>query len=204
MEAIGNEEVLSQGSKAVNKNISDILKRYGLSDDAFSIYGYDVSLAVLERKGINKVDKDRIEELRPFIESREIVKSARSFKDANNKILDAVVKNTRADSHFLERIHVDHPASGYVVDFTQPITLYREVIDELSFGLEKFTYERDKNGKYSSISFDALESGEIVSILNSPFIEHLLQRFTHYYSRIGTKDISEDDLMVIKGRYEIA
>jgi len=202
--SVGSQEVLAQGSKAVIKNVSEILARYGLPIDSFTIYGYENCLSVLDRKKINAADRQRIEVLRAFIESGKIVKSAKSFKDAHNKILETILKNTRADCHFLERIHVDCDPTGYVADFTQPITLYRDVIDELSMGLDKFYYDRDKDFKYGAISLDEIDSGEIISILNSPFVEHLLQRFTHYYSRIGTKDISDNDLNNLKVKHEIA
>lgn len=204
MEAVGKEEVLAQTGKGVSKSVADILFKYGVAKEALKIYGYESTLKVLEAKKIIKSDLDKLLLVRPYIENNEIVPQLKLFKEANNKLLDSLWRNTRADAHFLERIFLSEHATGYVVDFTQPITLYREVVDELSLGLEKFKYDRDAKGRYANLKLDSDECGEIISVIASPYIEHILQRFTHFYSRIGTQDMAEQDLHHLKGKYEIA
>jgi hypothetical protein len=204
MADIGRLEILMQCGKAATNLVAEILSKYGVAKEALKIYGYDSTLSVLESKKINKADLDKLVLLRPYIEKNEIVPQLKAFKEANNKLLETLWRNTRADAHFLERIFPDEPAAGYVVDFTQPITIYRDVIDELSLGLEKYKYDREIGSRYSSLKFGESEYGEFVSVIVSPYIEHILQRFTHFYSRIGTQDIAEHDLHQLKGKYEIA
>lgn len=139
-----------------------------------------------------------------YIEKNEIVNSNKQMRESYNKILEALWNNTRMDSHFIERICVNENPEGYVVDFTQPTTLYRTVVDELSLGLEKFRYERDVDGKYFSLDLSDLDQGEVISKIQAPFIELIMQRFTHFYSRIGTEDIADPDIKYLKETYEIS
>lgn len=200
---VGAQEVTAQAGKVVETLASDILAKYGLAKKSFDIYGYDRTIKVLETKRIAKSDLDKLRTFQLYLTEKKFDPKLKQFKEAHNKLLDSLWRNTRADTHFLERTNIDEHAAGYVVDFTQPITQYRDVLDELSFGLERYKYVRDTSGKYANLDFGKDEQAEIISILQSPYIEHVLQRFTHYYSRIGTKDIAFGDLNVLKGKYEI-
>ncbi|MBA4058235.1 MAG: hypothetical protein C0490_26195 [Marivirga sp.] len=200
---IGVQECTAQAGKTVEQLASDVLVKYGLAKKSFEIYGYDRTVEALKAKRIVKNDFDKLNSFRQYLNEKKFDPTIKQFKEAHNKLLDSLWRNTRADTHFIERTNVDEPAVGYVVDFTQPITQYRDVLDELSFGLERYKYARDTSGKYSNLDFGEEEQAEIISVLQSPYIEHILQRFTHYYSRIGTKDIALSDLNILKGRYEI-
>lgn len=204
MSTVGKQEVISQAGKSVEKTASDILEKYKIAKESFQIYGYDSTIEILKIKNIRKNDLDCLESLKPYIEEKDIIKSNKQMKEVHNRILDSLWRNSRLDSHFIERIKTDEECVGYIIDFTQPITLNRIILDELSLGLDKLKYDREKTGKYSNINLDGLDDGEIFSTLQSPFIEHILQRFTNYYSRIGTSDISKIDFQNLKGTYEIA
>jgi hypothetical protein len=203
MASVGNQEIISQGGKAVDNLASDILAKYGLARKSIHVYGYDRTIAVLRAKNISKGDLERLETFQPFLCEQKISSTIKPLKEAHNKLLDSVWRNTRVDTHFLERIHSGESPAGYVIDFTQPITQYREVLDELALGLERYKYIRNSSDKYANLDLGEQDQGEVVSILQSPYIEHVLQRFTYYYSRIGTKDIAQADLLCLKGKYEI-
>jgi len=204
MEEVGNAEVLDQAGKQIESISATLVEKYGMAGDSLEVYGFDAVIAVLMNKNVAKGDLDRLTQFKPYLVDKKLDFRIKAIKDAHSKILDLLWRNQRADTHFIERIHPNEQATGYVIDFNQPITQYREVLDEISLGLERYIYERGVDGKYSNLDLGQLDQGEIVSILQSPFIEHVLQRFTHYYSRIGTKDISKEDLKNLKGIYEIS
>lgn len=204
MEKIGKPEILSSSKKQIERIYQQILASNNLSLRSFEVYGYERTIAALTAKGAKKQDIDEIEKLRPYLEKAQFIPKLKALKEAHNRLLDSVWRNVRMDSHFIERVQPDESVHGYVVDFTQPITLTRSLLDELALGVERFKYERDSSGVYAQIFLGELDQGEIISILKSPYIEQILQRFTHYYSRIGTSDIADNDLNNLKGKYEIA
>lgn len=201
---VGTSEIFAASKKAVDAIHHKILSKYELSLSSFRIYGYETTIAAMAAKGAASKDIKDVEMLRPYLEKGQLVSHVKAVKEANNKLLESLWRNTRMDSHFIERIQLNEPSVGYVIDFTQPITLARSLLDELALGIEKFKFDRDSTGVYGQLLLGELEQGEIVSILKSPFIEHILQRFTHYYSRIGTADIDVADLSSLKDKYEIA
>ncbi|WP_338848119.1 hypothetical protein V8J88_04720 [Massilia sp. W12] len=203
LEQIGRSEIIESSKKVVDEIPHTVLKKFGLSTSSFRIYGYETTIEVLTKNGATPKDIQNVEMLRSYLEGGQLNPKVKAFKDPYNKLLESLWRNSRMDSHFIERIQLNEPSVGYIVDFTQPITLARSLLDELAVGIEKFKFDRDPTGVYGQLFLDDLEQGEIVSVLRSPYIEHILQRFTHYYSRIGTADIDITELTNLKARYEI-
>lgn len=204
LDQVGKPEILSSSRKAIDAIHHRVLTKYGLSVSSFHIYGYEATIQALAAKGAVTKDLQEMEMLRPYLEHEQLVPQVKAVKEAHNRLLESLWRNSRMDSHFIERIQLHEPSEGYVIDFTQPITLGRSLLDELALGVEKYKFDRDTIGAYGQLFLGDLEQGEIISVLRSPYIEHILQRFTHYYSRIGTADIDMIDLSTLKGKYEIA
>ncbi|NWD50557.1 hypothetical protein [Pseudomonas gingeri] len=204
MQQRGNNEVAEQSKAAINNLISDILKKYEVSNKAIEIYGLDKTLEILDQKKIKAPDKLKLEELEGFIKRKELATKNKIIKENRKKYLDTVIQNTRNDTFFLERIiHNDEPPTGYVVDLSEPICVTKKTLREISKGLEYVKYEREKDTDYKNITIKQNEQACFISTLISPYVELLLQRFSHLYNRVGTQDIAKKDLTTVRKLYEI-
>lgn len=204
MQIRGNAEVIEQSNSAVKNLASDILEKYEISRRALEIYGFDKTLEILDKKGIKKQDRLKLEELESFIKQKEITTKNKLIKENRKKYLETVIKNTRNDTFFLERItHDGEPPKGYVVDLSEPICISKKTLEEISKGFEHVKYEREKDANHKNIIIKPNEQAHFISTLLSPHVELLLQRFSHLYSRVGTQDISKNDLSIVRKLYEI-
>ncbi|WP_416772709.1 hypothetical protein ACMGT0_11910 [Pseudomonas sp. RHF3.3-3] len=204
MQKRGNAEVADQSSSAIKNLVSEILEKYEISKVAIEIYGFDKALEILDQKSVKVQDRLKLEDLEGFIKKKEITTKNKIIKENRKKYLEAIIKNTRNDTFFLERIiHDSEPPKGYVVDLSEPICISKKTLGEISKGLEHVKYEREKDTSYKNIIVRPNEQACFISTLVSPHVELLLQRFSHLYSRVGTQDISKDDLAIVRRLYEI-
>jgi len=132
-------------------------------------------------------------------------KAAREFFDSQQKeyrkIVSDLLSNGIADYHFIERTEPDEVCQGYVALLREirylPIGLSNELIDGID--LNKFCALCKENQKY----FDKLavlnedDYAMTVGLIESPFIELFMQRFTQLFSRIGVKDYSQELLQFL-------
>lgn len=196
-------EVLERSQKSLNSEINEILKSNKIPLNSIKIYGFDETLRVLQLKGAKKKDMDRLGEIKSTFDEGVLNPGLKVVKTNYNTIIDDLICNKKARFHFLERIIENEEPSGYVVDFASPICIPFEIISQVSFGLEAVRLRRIYSNFSGLFDFSEFDQVEVVSILNSPYIEHLMQRFTGFYSRIGTDDIAENDYMELKEKHEI-
>ncbi len=204
MQVRGNGEVAEQSRVAIENIISDILKKYDVSIKAIEIYGFDRAIEILDQKKIKAPDRKKLEELESYIKERNVRTTNKVIKENRKKYMESIIKNVRNDTFFVERIvQGAEPPEGYVVDLSEPICLSKRTLGEISKGLEYVKYAREKDAEYKNIIISEGGQAFFISTLVSPYVELLLQRFSHLYNRVGTQDIAEDDLMTVRRLYEI-
>lgn len=119
-------------------------------------------------------------------------------KERDN-LLDKVIDNKELSFYFLERVLDKEELSPHIVDVSNPISLPTDVALSISKRINRKKYnECNVIKSYLDFSGDILE---IKSTLASPYIELLLQKFSNYYSRVGTEDISSKTKEELKGFY---
>lgn len=203
MDKFGKAEIFRQSEKQVSTQLGDILRRYTLSPRSLSVYGLGQVQRVLTAKGISEKDQEKVLSLSDFLLHRDGGSSIKCVAEARKKLFDELVGNRKADVHFFERVYPNEPAKGYVVDLSEPVCIRLDALEDIAKGLEYQTYQRERDGKYFGLDVDEGCAGEFVATINPPYVEHLLQRFSHLYSRIGTENISNNDLEGLRAAYEV-
>ena len=109
-------------------------------------------------------------------------------------LCSTLIRNTENSIYFLEQINLKEVLEPYVIDLTEPISIPFFVAMKLTSGINERNMDEQTN-QYVTTEEKGIT---YISILNSPYIEHLLQKFSSFYSRIGTEDISKDASEILK------
>lgn len=199
----GNEEIAEQSETAIKNMASEILNKYNINSRAIEIYGIDRTFEILDSYGIKRDDRIKLQTLCPFLTNRDPNSKIKLLTENRKKLIESIIKNNRTETFFLERIHPGGEAIGYVIDLAEPTCVSQKALEELSKGLEYAKYNRNSEDDYRNIIVKKGEQARIFSNLQSPYIELLLQRFSAFYSRIGTPDITKSDLEQVRRLHEI-
>lgn len=199
----GDSEIADQSVSAIQNMLAEILVRYDVASRAIEIYGIERTLEILNKKGLKQGDLKKLEDFRPFIVDRDVKAKIKCLVENRKKYIDCVIKNARSDTFFLERLSHNSEAVGYVVDLAEPVCVSQKALQEISNGLEYVRYLRESEGEYRNIIVSEGGHAGVVATLRSPYTELLLQRFSNFYSRIGTPDIAKLDLQKVRKLYEV-
>ena len=102
------------------------------------------------------------------------------------RIKDAI-RNEDADVHYLPAIDTSSDlfmSDGYIVLLRHIISIPAEFFEMLEYGRLEFDIE-------DHINDYLIAPAGVISNIRSPHVEHILQRFSLLYSRIGVEDYSE-------------
>lgn len=203
LELYGNTEIAEQSATTIQNMVAEILSKYKISSRAIQIYGLDRTLESLEEKGIKQDDLKKLNTFKPFIITRDVNTKIKCLIENRKKHIESIIKNSRNDTFFLERLSPHEEATGYVIDLAEPVCVSHKVLQELSNGLEYIKYSRKGEAEYRNIIVSPNKQANTFATLQSPYTELLLQRFSSFYSRIGTPDIAKLDLRKVRKLYEI-
>lgn len=167
------------------------------------VYGLEETLNVIKTKNAKAEEIEKIAILGSFLETGELTSKIKAVSEAHTNLITSIFKNLRSDTYFIERLQDSLPVEGFVVDLLAPISIPYETAIDISKVITSQKYNRDANTKYANLLITNTESASVISNLNSPYIEHLLQKFSSLYARIGTTDISKADLEILRSLHEI-
>ena len=120
-----------------------------------------------------------------------------------HRILQDLLSNSISDYHFVERSEPDEDGEGYVALLREirylPVALASELKNGIDF--QRFTELCRDQPRYSDklTILDKEQYAMPVGLLQSPFIELFMQRFTSLYARIGVTDFSPDVMSSLRG-----
>lgn len=119
------------------------------------------------------------------------------------RMLQELLSNSIADYHFVERSEPGEDCEGYVALLREirylPVALASELVNGIDF--QRFAELCRDQPRYSdklTVS-DAEQYAMPVGLLQSPFIELFMQRFTSLYARIGVTDFSPNLMSTLRG-----
>lgn len=151
-----------------------------------------------------------VEGLRSYAESpaklRELVSTnayvGKSFKDSASKKVVELMENKVLDAHFLPVIRPEErlrEGTGHVVLFRQIIALPGRLVAHLANGIAS---EGDVSGDLVPLAqqFLTFPAGLAANIC-SPHVEHIMQRFSNVFGRIGVQDCSQPYKDRLAGQY---
>jgi len=132
---------------------------------------------------------------------------AADFFDAQPKeyqrLLQDLLSNGISDYHFVERSEPDENCEGYVALLREirylPVALAGELMDGIDFlRFAELCHDQPRYSDKLTIA-DKDQYAMPVGMVQSPFIELLMQRFTSLYARIGVTDFSPDLMKSLRG-----
>ncbi|MDP3404935.1 MAG: hypothetical protein Q8S03_09605 [Brevundimonas sp.] len=119
------------------------------------------------------------------------------------RILQDLLSNGISDYHFIERSEAGEQCEGYVALLREIRYLPVALATELQEGIDltRFVELCRDHPRYSDklIIVDRDQYAMPVGVLQSPFIELFMQRFTNLYARIGVTDFSPELMKSLRG-----
>lgn len=122
------------------------------------------------------------------------------MKKAKSKVIEEIINNQNMSYFFVEKILESEPLDPHIIDISNPISIPFIVAKSVSEKINRKKYT-DNDIFHNYLNFDS-DILKIQSNLSSPYVELLLQKFSNYYSRIGTENLSDLTKINLKGFYE--
>lgn len=114
------------------------------------------------------------------------------------RLLQDLLSNAISDYHFIERSEPGENCEGYVALLREIRYLPIALAAELKNGIDNQRFAelcRDQPKYYDKLIIANEEQYAMpVGVMQSPFIELFMQRFTNLYARIGVTDFSPDTM----------
>jgi hypothetical protein len=169
------------------------LKKFKISVDILDIYPV---VNILQKVQDNSGQKCIIEinKLLNMYDQKKCDYTLKFVSNEKNSLSSTLIKNTENSIYFIEQVNLNEVLEPYVIDLTDPISIPFPIALKLKNGINS------KNTDALTDQYLDINEREIsyISVLNSPYIEHLLQKFSSFYSRIGTEDIEKDASDILK------
>lgn len=180
-------------SKLLNK-IEMELKKFNLSSELISVYPIENIITIIdEDKKVHH--KEDIKKMLYMYKSKNCDHTLDFVNKERKNLVSEIIRNTETSTYFIEQIDVDNVLEPYVIDLAEPISIPFEVAKRILSGIKKERNSDDYVSQYLTLYKDEIS---YISLLKSPYIEHVLQKFSSYYSRIGTDDISKEAETILK------
>lgn len=197
----GDQEIYEKSINSVMHQLDNLLKKNDLDSEKYKVFGFSEILKSLKLKGVDEKTIDVLSVCSRFIDKRDVRVNLKVVRDNNNKYLDSLLNHTKSNVYFIEGLLGDN-SEAFVIDLGEPVSLPAQVLKSIDRTLHFQKFNRNKDTLYKNMCVREGESSEFVSTVNSPYIEHILQRFAQFYSRIGTEDIHENTTLIIRDIYE--
>ncbi|TMO43259.1 MULTISPECIES: hypothetical protein [Pseudoalteromonas] len=197
MSVHGNTIIFRQTKKKLINKIQNSLTKFKEPNDCYRVFTQKRVLDEINKKKSTYETSD-VEDLISMLNmyyEKKCDFSLNFVKKARSNLISNVINNKEASTYFIEQVDMDNTLKPYVIDLSEPISIPIDFMEKLKKGIKK---QNDCDGVFGF--FNIPEAGiSYISTLKSPYIEHLLQKFSQYYSRIGTEDICSDALEIIEG-----
>lgn len=205
--------------KDLISRLNNILKKYDYDIELFTTYGKDEIVSKIQQSNYKRKEKEtavsQIENIGKMLECiqngdmnniinnqlKSTIKDLSIIHTLLNGFISDIIDNKKMDLYFLESIS-NELKSGYIIDFNSPVSIPFEDLNDLA---QKKVYKEHLNDssntcilprrkKYHFFSIcEESDTLSFISQINSPYIEHILQRFCFFLSRIGTEDLLLED-----------
>lgn len=186
------EIIVDRVQKQEIGNLKNIFKNYDISENLIQDFEYKLLYDKLNYK-FNKKDKDRFKNI-----ISNLLLTARCIEQNSNdslnilinknekmvkKIYHELINHNLSGYYFIENLPFDSESKYYVLVLREIRNLNREIVNKISIGLSSHEATECQN--------IIVNEGDIVmpfGVINSPYIEHIMQNLTGLFSRIGVED----------------
>lgn len=195
------EWINKQGGKIIYRRIEEKLenkinaelKKFKISPSLLTTYPIQNIKDNIERSKGNKDPSDLYQYLDMY-KTKSCDFSLKFVGDERKSFVSTLLKNDEASIYFLEQINLSDALEPYIIDLSEPQSIPHAVATRLLTGLTKKT-ATDEIFQYLNVYKDEIS---YISELKSPYIEHVLQKFSSFYSRIGTENMEKEAINLLK------
>lgn len=191
----GQEIVFRRVEGKLENKLKEQLKKLGISFNLLSTYPLSTITKLIDSAPPKKGCEDIKQHLNMFM-SKKCDYSLKFVSDERKNLSSSLINNTENSIYFLEQIDLDEVLEPYVVDLSEPISIPYTIAAKLLQGIKNRNTD-DVINQYLTIYKKEIS---YISILNSPYIEHILQKFSNFCSRIGTEDIDKELVNILKDK----
>lgn len=207
----GAEIVASRISANCSGELRKIVKGAGLSETIMETISH-ISVQEFLDKDLSKDGKGRSKRFHENMKKKETAdthlssptpQSSRSIILENSGVYHGLVKeltgNGVADYHYLDQIEFGKKPSGYVALLREIRFMPARVAARIIEGLDSENYAALESGGNGGMNFRSQDDYAMpIGLLQSPFIEFLMQRLTNLFSRIGVTDLDSRRIESLK------
>ena len=191
----GEELIFRRLEEKLRNKLEIELKKFQVAADVLDIYPVKNILKIVQNNKKQKCSLE-INKLLNMYAQKKCDYSLKFVSDEKKSLCTTLVKNTENSIYFIEQIDLNEVLEPYIIDLTDPISIPYPIALKLKAGISKKNTDR-----LSDLYLDINEREiSYISVLNSPYIEHLLQKFSSFYSRIGTENIEKEATDILKGK----
>lgn len=191
----GDEVIFRRVESKLENKIKSEFSKFKISFDLLSTYPVQNVKDVIEENKGNKCTQS-INKLLDMYSNKTCDYSLDFVLNERKNLVTSIIRNTEASIYFLEQVELDRVLEPYVIDLADPISIPFFVANKLLLGINKKSEDSTIN-QYLTVYKDEIS---YISELKSPYVEHVLQKFSSFYSRIGTEDIEKDASDILKDK----
>lgn len=193
----GDEIIFRKVEGKLRNKLELELKKFNISIEILDTYPVEMIIRQITKNAGQK-NTEEIKKLLNMHVQRKCDYSLDFVINEKKNFNSSLIRNTESSIYFIEQVHHDEILEPYVIDLAEPISIPFSIATKLKNGISKRNID-DLDKQYVTI-----ENTEIsyISVLSSPYIEHLLQKFASFYSRIGTEDIDRDASNYLKEKLD--
>lgn len=189
----GDEIIFRRVETKLENKIKGEFSKFNISIELLSTYPIESIKNVIESNKGQKCTEE-VYKLLNMYEKRTCDYSLNFASQERRSLVSSIIKNQEASIYFLEQIKLDKVLEPYIIDLSDPVSIPFPIAKKLLLGINKKS-SNHTDDQYLTVYKDDIS---YISELRSPYIEHLLQKFSTFYSRIGTVDIEKDAEEILK------
>lgn len=191
--------------KQLDNSLGGMLKNKGLSKEIIGKENYSNILYFFEEKFTKSKEKEKFKLLVSHLVKLEKTKDVNpseeeflffytTFQKTTDSLLKEITENKRNDFYLMEDWNDDQP-NNYVIILSREVRRIRyDAGLRIAKGLEIDTFKEIDFQRNDLQSRGKSEIIYVEAMLNSPFLEHLIQHFNQNFARIGILDHPRETL----------
>ncbi|PMN52657.1 hypothetical protein BCT31_13885 [Vibrio lentus] len=189
----GNEIIYRKLENRLENKLKTEFSKFKISIELLSTYPITSIKGVIDNNKGKKSTED-VYKLLDMYEKKTCDYSLKFVSDERKSLISSIIKNQEASIYFLEQIELDKVLEPYIIDLSDPVSIPFPIALKLLRGINQKSIDNTIS-QYLTVYKSEIS---YISELRSPYIEHLLQKFSTFYSRIGTEDIEKDAEQILK------
>lgn len=123
-----------------------------------------------------------------------------NYINQSKSIIKELLSNSLIDFHYIEGCQPNEISDGYVIRLREVRLLPSVIVSSLRRGLDFDGLNEISAQGDPGLSIERDEFAMPLGVIESPYIELIMQRFTQLFARIGVRDTPKNKLLSLQGK----